>query len=121
MKLFVTVIGLVILLIVVDKITNTIFSIEKKKVSESAGKHIDRWGRWILAAIVVIILWFPTDNSDMQRMFSILITLAFLCGYYAVMEFFFVRESRQYITTTVLLLTILICMYMLHQFPFLQN
>lgn len=121
MEFIATVIGLIILLFVIEKITTKVFSIKKEKVSGSTDNRIDRWERIIFFLLFLIILWFMTGSSDTQAMLYLLINLSLIYGYQAVKKFFFVRESRQYISAIVLLLVVLVSMYVLYQFPFLEN
>ena len=107
MTFIATVIALIILLFVVEKITNKMLSIERKKLSETAGRRIDRWGRLILLVTILVSLWLSVDSSDTIQMLYLLITLALIFGYQAVMEFIFIRNSRQYIGPTILLVVII--------------
>lgn len=107
MEFISTVIGLIILLFGVEKITIKMLSIERKKLSETAGRRINRWGKLILLMIILGSLWFSIGSSDTIQMLFLLITLAVIFGYQAVMEFIFIRNLRQYIATTILLIVII--------------
>lgn len=62
-------IGLLILLSLVDKISNKILGVEKKKVSETSGKNVDRWGSITFLILFLITQWFGiTNDSDTLRM-----------------------------------------------------
>ena len=112
-------IGLLILLFLVDKISNKILGIEKKKVSETSGKNVDRWGSIAILILFLITKWFGiTNDSDTLRMSYWMICLAFLFGFQAIMEYIFIKESRQYISTTILLIIILFIVYNLDIFLF---
>lgn len=117
-EFIVIVIALLILLIVVEKIANKILSVEKIKMSETSGKIINRWGQTILFIIFLVQLWLMVDSSDMQRMFYFTIYLALLFGYQALMEFIFIKKSKQYISTAILLSIVLIIIN-LESFPFM--
>ncbi len=119
MEFIVIVIVLLILLIVVEKIANEICSVEKKNMSETSGKMINRWGQTILFIIFLVQLWFMVDSSDMQRMFYFTIYLALLFGYQALMELIFIKKSKQYISTAVLLIIVLVIIFNLESFPFM--
>ncbi|WP_188856662.1 DUF4181 domain-containing protein [Oceanobacillus indicireducens] len=92
---------------VVEKITIKMLSIERKKLSETAGRRINRWGKSILLMVFLGFLWFIMESSDTVLLFYLLINLVLLFGYQAVMEFIFIRNSRQYIATTILLIVII--------------
>lgn len=119
MRFIATIVGLVILLLLVEKITNKLFSVEKKRISETPGNRMNRWGQAILFLIFLITLWFMVDSSDIQRMTYFIIYLALLFGYQTIMEFMFIKESRQYISTAILLIIVLVIMYNLENYPFL--
>ncbi|KGP90225.1 hypothetical protein N780_05790 [Pontibacillus chungwhensis BH030062] len=106
-----------ILLFMVEKITTKILKVEKIMISETSGKKIDRFGRGVILLIFVSTLWFVVKND------SILITklyfmtyLTFLLGFQAVMEFFFIKGSKQYISTVVVLVVSLILFYNFNEF-----
>jgi len=105
-----TVIGLVILLIVVEKVSNKMLSVEKIRLSETPGKRINRGGQFVLFVIFLILLWFMTDVSDSLRMYYFLINLVLIYGYQSVMEFIFIKNSKQYLSTTILLIIISLCL-----------
>lgn len=114
MEFIATVIGLIILLFVVEKIMNKMLPVERKKLSETAGRRIDQWGKLILLMIILGSLWFSIGSSDTIQMLYLLITLALIFGYQAVMEFIFIRNSRQYIATTILLIVIILSIAFLY-------
>lgn len=115
-------IGLIILIYGVEKITMTIFGGEKKKISETAGKNIDRWGRGIILFIFLSILWFViTIDSEILIKFYLISYLTSSLGFQAIMEFIFLKETKQYISTTIVLILGLIVMYNLDHFPFLDQ
>ncbi len=118
MEFIITVIGLLILLFVVEKITNKILSVEQRKISETSGKSIDRWGQTILFIVFLIMLWFAIDSSDFLLLFYVMIYLALYFGFQAIIEFIYIKESRQYISTIVVLILILGVMYNLDHDPF---
>ncbi|WP_404451870.1 DUF4181 domain-containing protein [Virgibacillus necropolis] len=121
MKFVAFFIGLLILLFVVEKVTNKILGVERKKVSETSGKNLDFWGRGIILVIFLSTLWFViTNNSDILTKFYWMTYLALLIGFQVIMEFIFIKESKQYISTTLLLILCLVVMYNIDNFPFLD-
>ncbi|MDF1509908.1 DUF4181 domain-containing protein [Robertmurraya sp. DFI.2.37] len=118
MEFIATVIGLLILLFVIEKITNKILSIEKKKISETSGSRINRLGQTVLFILLLFLLWFMIESSDIQGLFYFTTYLALLFGYQAVMEFIFIKSSRQYISTTILLIIVLVVVFNLNRYPF---
>ena len=119
MEFILFLIGLLILLLVVEKITNKILGVEKKKISETSGKNIDRWGRGIILVIFLSTLWFViTIDSDILTKLYWMTNLALLIGFQAITEFIFIKKSKQYISTSIMLILGLILMYNIDKFPF---
>ncbi|MFC7320577.1 DUF4181 domain-containing protein [Halobacillus campisalis] len=112
---------LIIVMFLLEKITVKKLRIEKIRISETSGKNLDRWGRGIILLIFLSTLWFVIDsNSDSLTKFYFMTYLALLLGFQAIMEFVFIKGSKQYITTTILLLMSLIIMYNIDKFTFLE-
>ncbi|WP_345240357.1 DUF4181 domain-containing protein [Pontibacillus salipaludis] len=108
-----------ILVFMVEKITNKILRVEKVKLSETSGKNIDRFGRGVILLIFVTTLWFVLKNdSTMITKLYFMTYITFLFGFQAIMEFIFIKGSKQYISTVVLLVITLIIMYNLTEIFF---
>lgn len=88
-------------------------------MSETSGKRVDRWGQTILFGILLVVLWFMVDSSDMQSMFCFSSYLALLFGYQAIMEFIFMKKSRLYISTVFLFIIVLLITFNVESYPFL--
>lgn len=114
-----TVIGLLILLFVVEKGFNCLLSVDKKRISETTGKRVDRFGQMVLFVILLVVLWLMTDRSDTQRLFYFTSYLAILFGYQAIMEWIFIKNSRQYMSTAILFIIALMLMLNVESYPFL--
>nr|WP_256522463.1 DUF4181 domain-containing protein [Halobacillus sp. A5] len=107
---------------VTEKITNKILRVEKVRISETSGKNLDRWGRGIILLVFIITLWFVIDlNSDALIKYYLMAYLAIILGFQAIMEFTFIKDSKQYISTMIILLMSLIIMYNVDKFPFLEK
>ncbi|MBD7966698.1 DUF4181 domain-containing protein [Paenibacillus gallinarum] len=119
MELLLFIIGLLILLFLIDRISNKILGVEKKKLSETSGKNVDRWGGITTLILFLITQWFGiTNESDTLRMSYWMTYLAFLFGFQAIMEYIFIKESRQYISTIILLIMVLLIVYNIDYYPF---
>lgn len=116
-----TVIGLFILLFVVELGINNILSIEKEKVSETSGKRVYYWGHMLLFGFLLVLFWLMLESSDMQKMFYLTSYLVVLFGYQSIMEFIFIKESRQYISSLVLFIVVLVIMLNIESYPFLAE
>ncbi|MCP3029008.1 DUF4181 domain-containing protein [Halobacillus sp. A5] len=113
---------LIAMMFVTEKITNKILRVEKVRISETSGKNLDRWGRGIILLVFIITLWFVIDlNSDALIKYYLMAYLAIILGFQAIMEFTFIKDSKQYISTMIILLMSLIIMYNVDKFPFLEK
>lgn len=99
-------------MLLIEKITNKILGVQKKKVSETPGKNIDRWGRGIILVIFLSTLWFViTNDSDKILKLFWMTYLVLSIGFQAIMEYIYVKDSKQYISTIILLIVFLITIY----------
>ncbi|GGA46029.1 DUF4181 domain-containing protein [Paenibacillus physcomitrellae] len=115
-------IGLLLLVYVVVKITNKLLKIEEvESVSDTPGARIYRWGRVIIFIGFLVSLWYMTgNNSNLLHMYFWMIYTTLLLGFGAVMEFIYIKESKQYISTVIGLIVVLIAIYCVYNNPFLN-
>lgn len=99
-----TIVGFFIVMFIVDRFLTQILGIQKRRVSETAGKRIEQWGNGIIFLVYLITLWFAIGQSDDVRIIHLLGNLALLLGFKASLEFIYLKASRQYILTAILLL-----------------
>ncbi|WP_430786954.1 DUF4181 domain-containing protein [Virgibacillus flavescens] len=112
MKVVAFLVILLILLFVLEKTTNKLLGVQKEKIANTPGKNIDRWGRGIILIIFLITLWFVIEkDSDVILKLYFMIYFALLSGFQAVLELIYIKDSKQYISTTILLLVGLIIIY----------
>lgn len=112
LKFIAVLISLFIVLFFVEKGVNKILGVEEMKISETPGKNVDRWGRGIILVSFLITLWFViTINSDIITKLYWMTYLALLTGFQAILEFVFFKESKQYISTIIILILGLILLY----------
>ncbi|MEK4029255.1 MULTISPECIES: DUF4181 domain-containing protein [Bacillaceae] len=106
MKFFIFVIVIIILSLVfitLEKIIDKLFDVERKKISETPGKNIDRWGRSIILVVFLCALGFAvTKDTDIIKWYWI-VYLALLLGFQAFLEWKYLRNSKQYVATLVFL------------------
>lgn len=106
MKFFIFVIVIIILSLVfitLEKIIDKLFDVERKKISETPGKNIDRWGRSVILVVFLCALGFAvTKDTDMNKWYWI-VYLALLLGFQAFLEWKYLRNSKQYVATLVFL------------------
>lgn len=99
-----TIVGFFMVMFVVDRFLTQILRIKKRRVSETAGKKIEQWGNGIIVLVYLVTLWLVPDQSDGLRIIHLLGSLALLLGFKASLEFIYLKVSRQYILTAILLL-----------------
>lgn len=110
---------LFILVFVIAKITNKIFGDTEENILDTPGKTIYRWGRTAILIIFLISLWFwNASDSDTLRMLCWMIYLTLLFGFRAIMELIYLRKSKQYISTTISLIAVLVAIYIVYNNPF---
>ncbi|WP_202077607.1 DUF4181 domain-containing protein [Caldalkalibacillus salinus] len=89
-----------------DFLKKLILGEKRKKISDTSGKYIDLWWRYIVGTIALLtglIVIIHTTNYLMVKWFwLIFITLAF--GFQLFMQWKFLKEPREYIITLILLL-----------------
>lgn len=107
---------LVILWLLLEKILNKLLGIETKKISETSGKNIDRWGRGIILVIFLCTLPFViTQDTNVMKWYWI-ITLITLLGFQSILEWKYLKDSKQYVITLVFLILSVIIMYNIEYF-----
>lgn len=94
-----------------EKGVNKILGVEKKKISDTSAKNINRWGRIIILVIALSALPFvvTSDVNTMKWFWIVYLTL--LLGFQSFLEWKYLKESKQYITTLIILIVGVIIMY----------
>lgn len=106
--LFIVIIS--ILFLGLDKILDKLFGIENKKISDTPAKSINRWGRGILLVIFLCILpFFYTNQADIKWYWIFFITSLF--SFQAILEWKYLKDSKQYIKTVIYLILYLLIMF----------
>ena len=101
---------LIILLLLIEKLINKILGVKKKKISETAGKNIDRWRRGLI--LVIFICTYPVAiyNDFNIKWFFISYAILFM-GSESLMEWIYIKNSKQYMTSLILLIFLVIIIY----------
>ncbi len=116
MKFLVFIIGLFILFILLEKIINKLLKVEKKKISETSGKKVDQWGRGIILVIFLCTLpYFITKDNDVLKWYWILFSTTSM-GFQTILEWKYLKNSRQYVTTLIFLIVTFIVMLNIEYF-----
>ncbi|MCM3600986.1 DUF4181 domain-containing protein [Robertmurraya korlensis] len=117
MKFILLLAVLLLLLFALEKLLNKFLKVEKKKISDTPGKKIDQWGRGIILVIFLSALWSVVNNDSFlikkQFWMGYLILLG---GFEAILEYVYLKNSKQYITTIIMVLVTLIFILNIERF-----
>ena len=107
--------ALIVLCSVVVLVENRVeksLDVKRKKISETPGKIVERWGRTIIAVIFLFsYLLALTKESDFLLKWHWFVLLVALLGFQVLLEWKYLKNSKQYISTLIrLLLMISICL-----------
>ena len=111
MKLLVFFLIFGLVLFLVNKVIEKSLGIERGKISETSGRNIDRWGRGIIVVIFLSILWFVIDKDIDVMKWYLIIYFVVSFGFQSILEWKFLRVTKQYVTTLVFLLLSVIIFY----------
>ena len=113
--LWVLIIALVIW-VLLEKIINKLLGVEKKKISETSGKKVDRWGRGIILVIFLSTLSFVITKDTHVLKWYFILYLVLLLGFQSILEWKYLKNSKQHVTTLIFLMLSVIIMYNLESF-----
>ncbi len=110
------IIVLIILGFLLEIIINKLLGVEKKKISETSGKKVDRWGRGIILVIFLCTLPFViTKDINVMKWYWILY-LILLLGFQSILEWNYLKNSKQHVTTLIFLMLSVTIMYNIEYF-----
>ncbi|MFB6804882.1 DUF4181 domain-containing protein [Peribacillus butanolivorans] len=110
-RFLVLIIVLIILGFLLEKIINKLLGVENKKISATSGKKVDRWGRGIILVIFLCTLPFViTKDTNVMKWYWIL-HLILLLGFQSILEWKYLKNSKQYVTTLIFLMLSVVIMY----------
>ncbi|OCA90327.1 hypothetical protein A8F95_21240 [Bacillus wudalianchiensis] len=92
-----------LLFIALEKLINKLLGVEKKKISTTSGKNIDRRGRIILAVIFLCTLPFVITKGINSNKWYWIVYLILLLGFQAILEWKHLN-SKQYVSTLIFLI-----------------
>ncbi|MEK4244887.1 DUF4181 domain-containing protein [Psychrobacillus sp. FSL K6-2684] len=117
MRFLVFFIVLIFIGFLLEKIINKLLRVEKKKISETSGKRIDRWGRGIILLIFLFTLPFVIfgDSTNIIKWYWI-VYITLLMGFQAFLEWKYLENSKQYVTTIIFIILSVIIMYNIEYF-----
>ncbi|MGE8081612.1 DUF4181 domain-containing protein [Peribacillus loiseleuriae] len=115
------IIVLIILVILLEKIINKLLRVEKKKISQTSGKNVDRWGRGIILILFLCTLpFFITGETSFIKWYWILYLIVLL-GFQSILEWKYLKNSKQYVATLIILIIFVILLYNIEYFIPLFN
>lgn len=117
MGFWIFIVVLSILAYLLDKLLRRLFKFKKMKISDTPGKKVDYWGRGILLVLFICTMPFFVLSAERSLIiwFSIFQLIAVL-GFQAFLEWRYLKDSRQYISTLIFLILGVMMMYNLEYF-----
>jgi len=114
MGVFILLLIFLILILLLEKIINKLFGIKVKgKISETSGKNIDRWGRVII--VVIFLCSLPFFEGTLPKWHYMLFWTS-LWGFQAILEWKYLRSSKQYVVTLAYLILLVVFIYNIEYF-----
>ena len=112
---------LIILIVLLEKGINKLLGVEKKKVSETSGKKVDQWGRGIILILFLCTLpFFIMEETSFMKWYWIPYLIVLL-GFQSILEWKYMKNSKQYVTTLIILIISVIILYNIEYFISLFN
>ena len=106
---------LLIVVLILERLVNKLLGVEKKKISETSGKNIDRWGKGIILVIFLCTLpFYITSDKDVMKWFWI-IYFVISMGFQSILEWKYLN-SKQYVSTLIFLLLTIMVFYNIEYF-----
>ncbi|MDM5219672.1 DUF4181 domain-containing protein [Peribacillus sp. NJ11] len=109
MEFLVFFIILIIFSLFIDKFLRKWLGVEKKKISETSGKNIDRWGRGIILFIFLCILPFAVEDRNVIKWYWICFLIVSM-GFQLFMEWKYLKNSKEYVITVITLTYLLLAL-----------
>lgn len=116
MKVFVFFIIAVSIFILAEKLLRKWLRVERRKVSETPGKNVDRWGRGIITLIFLCSLPFILTKDVEAIKWYWLSYLMLIWGFQSFVQWKYLKNSKEYVITLIFLLLALILTYSIDYF-----
>ncbi|WP_409292887.1 DUF4181 domain-containing protein [Peribacillus sp. SCS-37] len=113
MKVFLIVAILIAAIFLLEKFTNKWLGVEKKKLSETPGKKVDFWVRVSITALFICTIPFLVSGDVFIPKWYWIVYLTVLFGSQVILERIYLKNSKQYISTLIGLLIVLLFIYFL--------
>lgn len=107
---------IIILALFINKFLTKWLGVERKeKISETAGKNIDRWGRGIILLIFLCTLPYAIENSNVIKWYWTCFLIVSI-GFQSFMEWKYLKTSKQYVITLTYILLAPVIIYFVDYF-----
>ena len=110
---------LFILGFLLEKGINKLLGVEKKRLSKTSGKKVDRWGRGIILIFFLCTIPFYTfyvmEDTTFIKWYWILYLIVLL-GFQSILEWKYLKNSKQYVTTLIMLIISVFILYNIEYF-----
>ena len=106
----------ILMVLLMEKVIFKLFGVEKKRISETSGKNIDRWGRSIIFLIVLCTLPFVVVKDINVMKWYLILYFTLSLGFQSVMEWTYLKNSKQYVTTLIYLMLSVIIVFNIEYF-----
>ena len=116
LKLLVFFIILLVFVLLLEKILNSLLGVEKKRISETPGKNVDRWGRGIILILFLCTIPFYAMADISFIKWYWMLYMIILLGFQSILEWKYLKNSKQYITTLIFLILTIIFTYNIEYF-----
>ncbi|WP_026695677.1 DUF4181 domain-containing protein [Peribacillus kribbensis] len=113
MKLFLIVAFLITVIFLLEKFTNKWLGVKKKKLSETPGKKVDFWVRVSIVALFVCTIPLLVSGDVFIPKWYWIVYLTVLLGSQVILERIYLKNSKQYISTLIGLIIVLLFIYFL--------
>lgn len=104
---------LIIIAFILEKVINKFLGVKRKSISETSGKIVDRWRRGAIVVIFICTLPFVIAKNYTSIKWFWILYLILLLGSETFMEWKYIKNSKQYISTLIFLILGLIFIYYL--------
>ncbi|EDL66293.1 DUF4181 domain-containing protein [Bacillus sp. SG-1] len=111
MKFIIFIISIIVLFWVTEKLLTKWLGKDTRKISDTEGKLLDRWGRGVILLIALVFLTKVGDMSD-QRLAMNIYWISFIIvflGFQSFMQWKFLKGSKEYLKTLIFLGIALFC------------
>ncbi|EKN68268.1 DUF4181 domain-containing protein [Schinkia azotoformans] len=103
MGFFQFVIIFILLSVLIERVIRKRLGIEKKKISETAGKNVDRWGRGIILVTFLATFSYFIDKDDEIVKWYWISYYVILMGFQTYIQWKYLKDSKEYILSLIFL------------------